>query len=236
MSGRDPAVPDGLADNNGHIWSYTNAGAWELAREPLDDATGQVYSVSIDNTAGVSPGLSFGDALYAAYSDRDIGLVPCAKGGSSIQEWQLDRSKPQEDTLYGSCLLRIRAAQERGRVMGFLFYQGEADTTRFAKADRWGESFLRMVDDLRADLGDAGLPVIFAQLATVLPPDADHRPAWDHLKTLQAGITKDRVAMVRTDDLPLMGDGLHLSAESEVELGRRFAQALIDLFPDRLAQ
>lgn len=237
MSGFDTTIPENLPENNGHVWAYTNAGTWELAREPLDDPTGQVYVVSLDNRVGISPGLSFGVTLYDAYPYRDIALVPCAKGASSIQDWLRDLSKPQENTLYGSCLLRIREAQKRGNVMGFLFYQGEADTGTINRANNWKGLFTQLVSDLRADLDDDGLPVIFAQLATVLPPRAELRPGWDHLKTVQAGIDIPNVAMVTTDDLPLMeGDDLHLSAASEVELGRRFAQMYIDRFPDRLAQ
>lgn len=232
MSGRDPTIPTDLPKNKGHLWNYTNAGAWQAAQEPVDDATDQVYAVSIDKTAGVGPGLSFADNLYSAYPHRDIGLVPCAKGGSTIEEWQRNLAT---DSLYGSCLARIREAQKHGAIEGVLFYQGESDTYSFGDADKWPNQFRQMVDSLRADLNDSSLPVVFAQLAIVLPPTADRLPAWDHLKTLQGGISKYKVAMVRTDDLSLY-DAIHLDTPSQVELGKRFAQMAVDQFLDRVAK
>lgn len=89
-----------------------------------------------------------------------------------------------------------------------------------------------MVEDLRGDLGDDDLPVVFAQLATVQPPLAERYPAWDDLKALQARIEARNVAMVKTEDLALSSP-IHLSAASQVELGRRFAQVFIERFPDR---
>ena len=231
MTGGDADIPQNLPENNGHIWAYTNAGTWALAQEPLDDPTGQVHVISRDLHVGIGPGLSFVAALYAAHPHRDIALVPCAKGGSSIRHWQRNLSI---DSLYGSCLARIRQAQQCGTVEGVIFYQGEADARKTSHAQKWPERFLHMVGDLRADLGDDELPVLFAQLATVKPPLAYSHPAWDYLKVLQARIDAYNVAMVKTEDLPLSSP-VHLSAASEVELGRRFARVLVERFPDRIA-
>ena len=66
------------------ITVYGNDGAWRIASEPLDSATNQIDAVSADAAAGVGPGLSFAKALRQRRPDRRIGLIPCAKGGTSI--------------------------------------------------------------------------------------------------------------------------------------------------------
>jgi hypothetical protein len=76
---------------------------WRLAREPIDDPTGQVDLVSMDIGAGYSCGTSFAKTLLRYDPNLFIGLIPCAKGGSSIEEWQRNLN---ENSLYGSCLKR----------------------------------------------------------------------------------------------------------------------------------
>jgi len=53
------------------------------------------------------------DAFAAAYPQVDIGLIPCAKDSSSIEEWQHDLSRL---SLYGSCLYRQKLAAQRGKI------------------------------------------------------------------------------------------------------------------------
>jgi len=80
----------------------------------------------------------------------------------------------------------------------------------------------------RRDLGHPRLPVVFCQIGA-LGPELRGRPRyryWDQLKAAQAAVCLPGVAMVRTDDLPLKPDGLHLSTPGQLILGRRLAAAL----------
>ena len=100
--------------------------------------------------------------------DRVIGMIPCAKGETSIMQWQQDYS---DQTLYGSCLKRIHAAQLYGSVDGIIFFQGEADTVDPAEApflplavENYAPMFEKYIEDMRADLENSKLPIVFAQI------------------------------------------------------------------------
>lgn len=85
-----------------------------------------------------------------------------------------------------------------------------------------------MVENLRRDFSRPDLPVFFAQLGTVSARRRTRREhgyrAWDYLRELQAGIQYDGVYMIRTDDLELKPDGLHLSTHAQIEAGGRYAE------------
>ena len=89
-----------------NIRVYSNDGKWHPAVDPLDDATGQIDAVSVDRQAAVGPGLFFARTISAA-SHRPVAVVPCAKGGTTIGRWAPGGGR---DTLYGSCIARIREA------------------------------------------------------------------------------------------------------------------------------
>ena len=122
MSGRGELSGD-LPTHPG-VFVFGNDYRWQLAQEPLDHSRDQVDLVSMeppDDEAGYSPGMAFAFELLAQNPDRQIGLIPCAKGGTTIAEWAPSRATT---SLYGSCLQRIHAARSMGQVAGILFFQG----------------------------------------------------------------------------------------------------------------
>lgn len=131
MSGRGGPVdfPD-----TGRIFLFANDYHWKVAREPIDDSDHQVDAVSVDANAGTGPGLAFASALAKAYPGKAFGLIPCAKGATTLFEWE---RRLGDDTLYGSCLKRVQAASVMGHLEGLLFFQGEWDAL-----DEGGESGL----------------------------------------------------------------------------------------------
>lgn len=219
-------LPNNFPKNGSHLFNFSNTGAIEYAQEPIDSGVNEVYSVAQDFVAGVGPGLSFADTLYDYYPYMDIGLIPCAKGGSTMDEWFPSRST---DTLYGACLVRIQDAMKHSEFLGVLWYQGESDTVEIELAESWPAKFENVIATLRQDTEMSELPVCFAQLAVV---GVQQQRAlvllyWDYLKQLQevlaVNLQDDYVTMIRTDDLSVRDDGLHLDTASELEVGRRFA-------------
>ncbi|KQN19487.1 hypothetical protein ASE86_13565 [Sphingomonas sp. Leaf33] len=205
------------------IQLYGNDGQWRPARDPLDDATGQVDAVSADTKAAVGPGLFFARSLRAR-SRRPIVLVPCAKGGSTLAQWL--PASVGRDTLYGSCLARARAAG--GRIAGILWYQGESDTRDAAVARGWAIGFGTLVSAFRRDLAAPRLPVVFVRIADAPAGagDAERYPAWRLVQSIQSRVRIDCTAMVRTDGLPRLPDDLHLTTPAQRTLGPRVADAM----------
>jgi Carbohydrate esterase, sialic acid-specific acetylesterase len=228
MSGRGD-LPSEQAVHR-RIFVFGNDYRWKIAREPIDAADGQVDLVSEDKDAGFGPGLAFATSLIKRNPDRLIGLIPCAKGASSIAEWQRNLS---ENSLYGSCLKRIRAATTMGKITGLLFFQGEEDAVdpnrapnRSFSASSYAMSFSRFVSDIRNDLALVILPVVFAQIATNNTPR--YFVNWHVIKEQQEMINLSCTAMIRTADLSLKDD-VHFTTESYQIIGQRYAEAFLTL-------
>lgn len=208
------------------ILLYGNDGRLRVAAEPLDDATDQVDQVSADRLAAVGPGLFFARVIRQRHG-RPVLLIPCAKGGSAIEEWQPSTSRA---TLYGSCTARIREAG--GRVAGVLWYQGETDSDRpAAVAEGWGQAFARLVAQLRADLRNPDLPITVVQISD-RPDTAANRGRfahWDVVQRQQGAVDLPCTVVVPTRALSRNADDLHLATDAQRIVGGLLAQEMGDL-------
>ncbi|MGF7148410.1 hypothetical protein FHS96_002038 [Sphingomonas zeicaulis] len=203
---------------------YGNDGRHRVAADPVDDATGQVDPISADRAAGIGPGLFFARTMRQA-NGRPILLIPCAKGGSSIKQWIPGGGR---DTLYGSCLARIR--EVGGKLRGVLWYQGETDAHAVDTAQRWSPSFTAVVARLRADLAQPRLPVVAVQLADKprIEDGKDKFPGWSVVQQAQAALpgTVKCLATIEASGQPLLPDDLHLTTAAQRVVGARLAQAM----------
>lgn len=226
MSGRGNILQS--QNTNPRIYVFGNDYHWRLAVEPIDDPLNQVDKVSEDS-AGFSLASSFSSTILQQQPDLVIGLIPCAKGGSSIYEWRRSLS---DSTLYGSCLKRVSAASLMGNVAGILFFQGETETLdpenteQIILPNQWAEDFTDFVNNWRSDLGQPELPVVFAQIGTNANPD--YYPNWEIVQTQQSLVQLPFCKMVITKDLTLK-DQVHFTTESYQIIGRRFAEAYLSL-------
>lgn len=221
-------IPAGLKAS-ANVFTFGNDYRWAIAQEPIDSPANQVDSVSEDANTGFGPALAFAQSLVEQDSNQLIGLIPCAREGSSITDWQKNLS---DQTLYGSCLKRVRAASPMGTVSGMLFFQGEADTIDPKKypslrpdAEAWAEKFATFVYNFRNDVGNPALPLVYAQLGK--PQDLEGLPNWSLVQQQQANIQLANAAMIETSDLPMTG--LAFTADSYKVIGQRFAGEIATL-------
>ena len=228
MSGWAPVPENEKTDPR--IYVFGNDYHWRIAREPVDNPYNQVDKISLDRAAAFGPSLAFALAMLEHDPDMVIGLIPCAKSSTSIVEWQRNLS---DQSLYGSCLKRARAASPMGQLSGVLFYQGEEDAvdpTRYPQHDpspsQWSQLFSSFVSAMRTDLDSPDLPIVFAQLGA--DPISVDLPNWVLVKEQQSSIQLPMTAMIITEDLPLM-DGLHFTTDSYRTIGKRFADAYWEL-------
>lgn len=228
MVGWSP-IPEGEPTDT-RIYVFGKDYRWRIADHPIEDASNQVDMVSENLLAGFGPAMDFAFASLEQRPDIVIGLIPCAKNSSGIIQWQRDLS---DQSLYGSCLKRIGAASSMGEVAGILFFQGETDAADPLQypdppphAAEWSELFTAFITDLRNDLNQPDLPVVFAQIGSTWAPNA--YPNWDLVMQQQASLQLPNSAMITTADLPLQ-DGIHFTTDSYRIIGRRFANAYWDL-------
>jgi sialate O-acetylesterase len=181
-------------------------GGWVRAVEPL-------------HGTGVGPGLAFGIALAEATGDQ-IGLIPCAKGGTSLAQWS-DRGP---GTLYDRLLSTCHLA---GNVLaGVLWYQGESDSRSRDSAASYGIRLENWIAGLRSDLQRPDLPVLLVQLGRyALPVSEEEECGWNIVReTLRVLPTRvPHTAVTSAIDLGL-ADIIHLDTPSLVRVGQRLAR------------
>jgi hypothetical protein len=161
--------------------------------------------------AGVGLGRSFGRAVKG---NADVGLIPAAFGGTSLEQWQ-----PGGD-LYKEAVRRARVAMKSGRLRGILWHQGESDSGQERLARSYAARWTVMMTALRKDLDAGDVPVMVGALGPFL--EREKHPFADEvnrqLRTVGA-------LFVSADGLHDKGDKLHFDAAGQRELGVRFAQA-----------
>ena len=222
-------IPEGERTDS-RIYVFGKDYRWRIADHPIEDAFNQVDIVSENRIAGFGPAMDFAFASIELNPEVVIGLVPCAKNASGIIEWQRDIS---DQSLYGSCLKRARAASLMGEISGILFFQGETDAIDPIQypippphPSDWNILFSAFVTDMRNDLNHPALPIVFAQIGTNKAPGA--YPNWNLIMDQQASLKLPYSAMITTVDLPLY-DGVHFTTDSYRIIGRRFADAYWEL-------
>ena len=86
----------------------------------------------------------------------------------------------------------------------------------------WGEKFIKLVTDIRMDLGMRDLPVVFSQIGTTSDPDG--WPYWELVKKQQAEVSLHNMAMINESGIPI-SEGIHFTKEGLDMWARRFAEA-----------
>lgn len=155
MSGRggvkhnhwDGVVPPQCSPNNA-IHRFSAHLQWVPAKEPLH------ADIDSKKVCGVGPGMSFANAVKDCVGE--VGLVPCAVGGSAIKEWA------RGTHLYENMIRRSKAAAavSGGRIAAMLWYQGESDTSSIHNVDAYKVNMENLISDVRRDLNLPHLPII----------------------------------------------------------------------------
>ena len=97
---------------NENIFMLRN-GRWQMMTEPIH------FDRSV---AGAGPAASFAQAWGRTNKNEQIGLIPCAEGGSSIDEWNT------EGALFRHAISEAKFAMENSELIAILWHQGESDS------------------------------------------------------------------------------------------------------------
>ncbi len=218
-------------------------GKWAQASEPLHwlvDSPDPVHSGDPKTRAarseqqhktrikGAGLGLPFAATMVQA-TRVPVGLVACAHGGTSMEQWNPAKKDQGGHSLYGSMLRQIKLAG--GKVKGVLWYQGESDAMGGAQPWKiYPKVFRDFIAAVRGDLGQPDLPFYLVQIGRFV---ARNNPeGWNAVQEAER-LIPDQVpntAVVAAIDLEL-DDPIHVGTQGHKRLGRRLAQiALRELF------
>ncbi len=221
MKGRG-LMPDEPARDPRIVMMHLRDDAWYIARHPLH-LTGDAQTFKGADNAGVGSGLAFAESVAARLPHVRIGLLPCAVGGSPIALWQKGAKLYDEALRRSHLALQQAGSATSVRIRGALWLQGEADATD-ERLPVYEAKLLKLVDDLRADLGEPGLPFIACTIGEMSPDGAGKRKADMNRLLLSLPDKRPHTACVDARDLKThIGDSVHFDTAAQNEIGRRYA-------------
>jgi hypothetical protein len=220
MKGRG-VMPDEPLREPRIVMMHLRDDQWYLARHPLH-LTGDAKTFAGHDNAGVGPGLMFAETLAAKERKVRVGLIPCAVGGTRIDLWQKG-AKLYDEAVRRAKLAVATTAPVKGRIRGALWLQGEADATP-ERVVEYEAKLVKLVDDLRADLGAPDLPFIACTIGEMKDDKDGRRRAGINEILLKLPELRPHTACVEARDLRTsIGDGVHFATSAQNEIGKRYA-------------
>ena len=191
-------------------------GRWQKMSEPINPdrsiLTGEFHS-------GVGLAASFANS-FANTLQKDVGLIPCADGGTRIEQWL-----PGE-LLYDHAVVMTKLAMRSSKFGGIIWHQGESNCHVGDEISDFKDKFVFLVESLRKDLDCADLPFIAGEVCEHIRL-AHSAASAELLQTVNQiyhsleGVLP-RYAVVSAKDLNLKPDGIHFDSASYRIFGERY--------------
>ncbi len=161
---------------------------------------------------------------YASEHGVDVGIIPCADGGTSLSQWQ------EGGLLYDNAVYQTRLAMRTSTVVAVLWHQGEADCAPHLAAIYY-ERALKIFEALRRDLGLHDVPFILGELGHYLPNRVES-PNLANYKMVNDALWRiaenNRLyGCVSAEGLAPNADNLHFSSPALREFGIRYYEEFL---------
>lgn len=203
-------------------------GRWQPMSEPINPDRKVFVDAEDEFRSGICLAASFAEE-YVKNSERHIGLIPCADGGTNLKQWQ-----PGE-VLFDHAVLQTRLAKRSSVLHGILWHQGESDSKEMEDVRAYYNRFFYMLDNLLEEVGaNCNTPVIVGEITTKL---LSRWPYADKINVELHRIAQSRpnIAIAKADDLDIGPDGVHFTGQAYRILGRRYYQAYLSVL-ERMKQ
>lgn len=206
MAGRGKVEAQDQVENP-NIFMLTKDLKWVPAKDPVH--------FDKPKAAGVGLCSEFARDVLKANPGFKIGLIPCAVGGTSLDQWQ--PGKP----LYTTAVARAKEAMKQGTLAGILWHQGESDSKPELIAT-YPTRFATMITQLRKDLGAEKVPVLIGE---VIPGHGNH----DAVNVALAETAKNTPNAALVSSADLGKKQLHYDAADYRALGKRYAEVFLKM-------
>ncbi len=206
MAGRGKIEEQDKVENP-NIFMLTKDLKWVVAKDPVH--------FDKPNAAGVGLCSEFARDLHKADPGSKVGLIPCAMGGSSLDQWQ------PGGKLYTNAITRAKEALKHGKFAGILWHQGESDAKPELVAT-YPARFATMITQLRKDLGAENVPVLIGE---VIPGHGNH----DAVNVALAECAKQTPNASLVSSEGLGKKQLHYDSADYRALGKRYAEVFLKI-------
>ena len=168
--------------------------------------------------SGVSLAESFADEYSKTHEGVMVGLIPCADGGTTSDQWQ------EGSLLFDHAIYQTRLASRTSTVAGILWHQGESDVTR--ELDGYEEKLDRIVKAFRKEDSLRDVPFLLGGLGIEFLKYYDEAfgekgPLANEI--IERVAAKNRLCgYVSAEGLAPKSDNLHFNSKSLREFGIRY--------------
>ena len=169
-------------------------------------------------TSGINLAESFADA-YAREHNVDVGIIPCADGGSSLDQWQVG------GLLFDHACYMAELASRTSTIAAVLWHQGESDC-REERYPLYEKKLAVIMAAFREHLGLHDVPFLLGGLGDFLAecPRGEHYKNYVHVNEALAHYAESApmTGFVSAKRLSANADNLHFSAAALREFGLRY--------------
>ena len=188
-------------------------GRWQMMTEPVN------YDRPV---SGISLVGSFAEAWSRENQDDKIGLIPCAEGGSTLDEWAVDQP------LFRHAITEAKFAMENSELTGILWHQGESDSMNGNYKVYYNKLF-SIVEALRVELNAPDIPFIIGGLGDFLGKEGFGKYSAEYnfinQELQKFAFEQDNCYFVTAEGLTSNPDGIHIDAISQRKFGLRYFEA-----------
>lgn len=196
---------------NERIQVLTNA-RWQMMVEPVHHDR---------PVAGIGLAPLFAD-LWTQDNDGKIGLIPCAEGGSSIDEWDINGN------LFKNAIIQAKFAIENSELIAILWHQGESDS-QDNKFINYQQKLQTIISKLRYELNCPEIPLIIGGLPDFLGKSGFGASCTEYQnlnnELINYATTNPNTTYVSAHGLTANPDGIHIDAKSIRKFGLRYYQS-----------
>ena len=173
----------------------------------------------IGQTEGFGPEVSFASE-FSKLIKEPIGIIKHSKGGTNLDgQWRPDRD------LYKGLLDKVIAAQKSRKIeiVGMIWMQGESDAMVKGAAERYATNLVNFIKSARRDFNSPDMIFIAGRINSFIPKC----PCTDVVRKAIEECKAPKYAYIDCDTLEKGPDKLHYTTKGIVEMGNRFAAAIV---------
>lgn len=199
---------------NERILMLRNAG-WQMMAEPIN------YDRP---NAGIGLAGSFAAMWCMEHEGEQIGLIPCAEGGSSLDDWAVDKN------LFKNAVIQAGFAMQDSELIGILWHQGESDSYG-GGYQTYYKKLQVIIESLRKELNAFEVPLIIGGLGDFLGKNGFGLNCTEYElvneQLLKFAREQENSCFVTAEGLIPNSDGIHMDAVSQRRFGVRYYEAFV---------
>ena len=199
---------------NERILMLRNAG-WQMMAEPIN------YDRP---NAGIGLAGSFAAMWCMEHEGEQIGLIPCAEGGSSLDDWAVDKN------LFKNAVIQAGFAMQDSELIGILWNQGESDSYG-GGYQTYYKKLQVIIESLRKELNAFEVPLIIGGLGDFLGKNGFGLNCTEYElvneQLLRFAREQENSCFVTAEGLTPNPDGIHMDAVSQRRFGVRYYEAFV---------